>query len=339
MLTPIFLPAEHEYTQWIWISSGKVRLSTSVYKPWPFLLFTLWITGLYSWPIFSIRSYISLDDVLILILSFVWLLLLVKTRALYRPMLPLFNANFLEDERYFIFEPQHKQESLPQNHFPWMLVEWSVSRVWVPMPPEDCNFFLFLFCINAFSYAAVPGLSCGTRELWSWLGHVGSSNLTKDQKIRLGPSVFRAQSLSHWTTKEFPGTFERWPILPHHDWVLIRRTGLCLNSRTGRTSPKVTTGRSVFILCCTYYLADHRIKGKPMFIGRLPYVLGFPGGSDSDESTCSARDPCSIPWSGRSPGEGNGNPLQYSCLGNPRDRGTWQNTGHRVADSQTHLSS
>ena len=52
---------------------------------------------------FSIRSYFSLDDVLILILSFVWLLLLVKTRALYRPMLPLFNANFLKDKRYFIF--------------------------------------------------------------------------------------------------------------------------------------------------------------------------------------------------------------------------------------------
>ena len=47
-----------------------------------------------------------------------------------------------------------------------------------------------------------------------------------------------------------------------------------------------------------------------MFIGHLPYVLGFPGGSDSKESTCYARDPCSIPGSGRPPGEGNGNPLQ-----------------------------
>ena len=46
----------------------------------------------------------------------------------------------------------------------------------------------------------------------------------------------------------------------------------------------------------------------------------------------------SIPGSGRSPGEGNGNPLQYSCLENPMDRGVWQATVHRVAKSQTRLS-
>ena len=47
---------------------------------------------------------------------------------------------------------------------------------------------------------------------------------------------------------------------------------------------------------------------------------------------------CSIPGSGRSPGEGNGNPLQYSCLGNPMDRGAWQATVHGVTKSQTQLS-
>ena len=46
-------------------------------------------------------------------------------------------------------------------------------------------------------------------------------------------------------------------------------------------------------------------------------------------------DPDSIPGSGRSPGEGNGNPLQYSCLENPMDRGTWWATIHGVAKSQT----
>ena len=49
----------------------------------------------------------------------------------------------------------------------------------------------------------------------------------------------------------------------------------------------------------------------------------FPGGSDSKASAYNAGDPGSTPGSGRSPGEGNGNPLQYSCLENPRDRGTW----------------
>ena len=49
--------------------------------------------------------------------------------------------------------------------------------------------------------------------------------------------------------------------------------------------------------------------------------MGFPGGSDSKVSACNAGDLGSIPGSGRSPGEGNGNPLQYSCLENPMDRG------------------
>ena len=50
--------------------------------------------------------------------------------------------------------------------------------------------------------------------------------------------------------------------------------------------------------------------------------LGFPGGSGGKESTCNAGDPGSIPGSGGSPGEGNANPFQYSCLGNPMDRGS-----------------
>ena len=45
--------------------------------------------------------------------------------------------------------------------------------------------------------------------------------------------------------------------------------------------------------------------------------MGFPGGSDGKESACNVGDPGSIPGLGRSPGEGNGNPFQYSCLGNP----------------------
>ena len=61
-------------------------------------------------------------------------------------------------------------------------------------------------------------------------------------------------------------------------------------------------------------------------------------GSDGKESACNAGDAVSIPGSGRSPGEGNGNPFQYSCLENSMDRGTWQATVHGVAKSQTQLS-
>ena len=58
---------------------------------------------------------------------------------------------------------------------------------------------------------------------------------------------------------------------------------------------------------------------------------GFPCSSIGKESACSVGNPGSIPGLGRSPGERNGNPLQYSCLENPMDRGAWQATVHGVA--------
>ena len=55
----------------------------------------------------------------------------------------------------------------------------------------------------------------------------------------------------------------------------------------------------------------------------LNFRLGFPGGSEGKASACNAGNPGSIPGSGRSPGEGNSNPLQYSCLENPMDGEAW----------------
>ena len=65
---------------------------------------------------------------------------------------------------------------------------------------------------------------------------------------------------------------------------------------------------------------------------------GFPGGSDGKESVYDVGDPASTSGSGRSSGEGNGYPLQYSCLGNSMDRGTWLATVHGVAKIQTQLT-
>ena len=65
--------------------------------------------------------------------------------------------------------------------------------------------------------------------------------------------------------------------------------------------------------------------------------MGFPGSSDSKESACNAGGPGLIPGSGRSPGEGNGNPLQYSCLKKTMDRGAWWATVHGVIKSWTRL--
>ena len=66
--------------------------------------------------------------------------------------------------------------------------------------------------------------------------------------------------------------------------------------------------------------------------------MGFPGGSDSKESARNEGDLGSIPGSGISPGEGDGNPLQYSCPENFMDRGAWWATVTGVAKSQTQLS-
>ena len=65
---------------------------------------------------------------------------------------------------------------------------------------------------------------------------------------------------------------------------------------------------------------------------------GFPGGSEGKASACKAENLSSIPRSGRSLGEGNGNPLQYYRLENPMDRGAWYATVHGVANSRTRLS-
>ena len=62
-------------------------------------------------------------------------------------------------------------------------------------------------------------------------------------------------------------------------------------------------------------------------------MLGFPGGSDSKEAACNAGNPGLIPGLERFPGEGNGTPLQYSCLENPMDRGAWQAIVNGVAPS------
>ena len=69
-----------------------------------------------------------------------------------------------------------------------------------------------------------------------------------------------------------------------------------------------------------------------------PVFLSILGSSDGNVSACNGGDLGLIPGSGRSPGEGNGNPLQYSCLENPMDTGAWQATVHGVEESRTRLS-
>ena len=78
-----------------------------------------------------------------------------------------------------------------------------------------------------------------------------------------------------------------------------------------------------------------RVSISVLQIRSLPSFLGFPGTSDGKKSTCNAGDMGSICGSGRSPGEENGYPLQYSCPENSMDRGAWQAIVHGAAKSWT----
>ena len=80
------------------------------------------------------------------------------------------------------------------------------------------------------------------------------------------------------------------------------------------------------------------VKSLLKYLGKIIIFVGFPGGSDGKESACNAGDMGSIPGLGRSPGEGNGNPLHYSYWENPVDRGAWHATVHRTTKSQRGLS-
>ena len=88
------------------------------------------------------------------------------------------------------------------------------------------------------------------------------------------------------------------------------------------------------------FCPKENLTGNPHivdFFFKYAYI-GFPGGSEVKASARNAGDPDSIPGSGRSPGEGSGNPLQYSCLENSTDGGAWWAIVHGVAKSWTRLS-
>ena len=123
----------------------------------------------------------------------------------------------------------------------------------------------------------------------------------------VGSSVLCTHFPSSWTN-----VMKREAVIPCHPWVCLSAK-LCWLWESGFWNQT-----SLFFVC---------------------HFLGFPGGSDSRGSACNAGDPGLIPRWGRSCGEGKGNPLQYSCLENPMDRGDWWATVHGITKSRTPLSS
>ena len=147
------------------------------------------------------------------------------------------------------------------------------------------------------------------------------------------------QVLYHWATWFFN---------------LLQPTHLTLGSRWVNWFRYSRLGKPLAILCvhstaCTTLLKaralDSHHRQQKFFIATLAFIphlfiyhhlpkdAGFPHTSVGKESDCSAGNPVSIPGLGRSLGEGNGNPLQYSCLENPMDRRAWQATVHGVASA------
>ena len=110
-------------------------------------------------------------------------------------------------------------------------------------------------------------------------------------------------------------------------------SGLDAQTREGFLSPEV-----IFLAVGGGFLNEPRSlgKGSSYSSGETHTdIEGFPGGSAGKESVCNVGDLGLIPRLGRSPGGGLGNPLQYSCLKNPMDRGDWQATVYRVTESDT----
>ena len=99
---------------------------------------------------------------------------------------------------------------------------------------------------------------------------------------------------------------------------------------------------TLFLLLLLFERANTRLIVNVLTVvhlclGAYPVVQSVKNPSAMQEIACSTGDPVSIPRSGRSLGEGNGDPLQYSCLENPMDRGTWRATVHEVTKSQIQL--
>ena len=129
-------------------------------------------------------------------------------------------------------------------------------------------------------------------------------------------------------------------------WHLKRGKVLCYSSQYFQWSlntmdiPTIThlknkwTSSTLIVGRCSLLLFLHALIVLFLLSNR---ILGFPGSSDGKETACSAGDLGSIPGVGRSPGEGNGNPLQYSGLENPTDRGAWRATVPGVAKSWAQL--
>ena len=130
----------------------------------------------------------------------------------------------------------------------------------------------------------------------------------------------------------FPSSDLTWGVQTRDRWLTGLHVLPCQAVRNTRMHTRVNTHAHVRSLMPTFTLNDTDVISEPRT---------FPDGASGEEPTCNAgntRDSGSIPGLERSPEEGNGNPLQYSCLENSRDRRAWWATVCGAAKSRTRLS-
>ena len=113
----------------------------------------------------------------------------------------------------------------------------------------------------------------------------------------------------------------RMELREHLQWGIWSCLGLVLHERL--CLQKLNGPQSLWLESCLRKKNGIKDSSFTFCFRNLDMSTGFPGGSDGKPSACSVGDPGSIPGLGRSPGEGNGNPLQYSCLENSMDWGAW----------------
>ena len=168
------------------------------------------------------------------------------------------------------------------------------------------------------------GSNCFTHLIWSvnkWAGVMLPDSLQYVQMVKHLPSEKQLGSPGSWSTSLH---WNSRAVTLYSHFVCSRF--VCSGTDIQVVMANEGASQSLILLIHTTFLLQ-----------QVYFQLGFPGGSEVKESARNAGDLGSIPRLGRSPGEGNGNALQYSCLENPMDGGAWWATVHGVPNTTERL--
>ena len=214
----------------------------------------------------------------------------------------------------------------------WLL-EIALGFVYPPNCSLDCNQSYLLKLLSDYVFSHLKAFASSRMLAWS----INAKSSHRPFLVRgLLTSLACLSPLPH------PFTFSAWATLscgsPKHSWELGSEHMAFLPAHPSANSSSLAVTPQSRPLTLSGQISQS--PGHPFL--PLPFSEGITTtywlGSVSKEPACNAADPGLIPGWGRSPGGGHGNPLQYSCLENPMDRGAWWATVHGIAKSRTWLS-